>query len=46
MKDQVNIPAFPKDRDKFKIMAIKKGKSMKALFHEWIERRQEWEKVK
>jgi hypothetical protein len=37
MREQVNIPAFPKDRDKFKIMAIKKGKSMKALFHDLIE---------
>ena len=38
MRDQVNIPAFPKDRDKFKIMAIKKGKSMKALFHDCVEK--------
>ena len=30
------IPADPDDRNKFKIIAARNGKTMKALFHEWL----------
>jgi hypothetical protein len=37
MEEQVNIPARTEDRDKFKAVAAKQGKSMKDLFHEIVQ---------
>jgi len=39
MRNQVNLPVFPGDRDAFKIEAANKGISMKHLFHEIVEAR-------
>ena len=35
------IPVDLADRQRFKVIAAEKGKSMKALFHEWLEKMDE-----
>jgi hypothetical protein len=36
MNDQAQIPCYPEDRKRFKIVASNRDITMKDLFHEWI----------
>lgn len=38
MKDQTNVAVFRDDHDCFKRFAAKQKRSMKDIFHEWIEK--------